>query len=231
MVGPIGFFGKVLSKGDFISSNLPGNFIQPWDNWLRLTLAHCGERLGERARSSFLLSPVWRFVLGPGCAGPQAWAGVIASSSDRIGRIYPLTLAVGLDGESPSIMLMSDWTDGFERLIDLALAMVRDESAVERADTVLQQLLAERPPFVRPPPILPAPTDAMLVPGDSTSVTSAPDGPQFREFCAAAAARAGTPLSLMWQVNWGLPPVSVIGRGLPDTARSATIWEMAETVR
>ena len=67
--GLVGYFGKIPSKGDFVAEHLPSSFIEPWDAWLRLTLAHCRERMGEAAREAFLSSPVWRFVLAGGVCG------------------------------------------------------------------------------------------------------------------------------------------------------------------
>lgn len=232
MARPVGFFGKVPSKGDFISSNLPGSLLQPWDNWLRLTLARCQERLGEQAKSAFLLSPVWRFILGPGCCGPQAWAGVLASSVDQIGRLYPLTLAIGLENEDAPIALMTGWAAGFERLVDLCLKMVNEHAAIDNFAVAAQLLLDERPLPARSEPAMSTPgVAAELAPGDTLSVTALPEGPEFENACAAAAARAGAQFSLMWRVGWGLPPLAVVGCGLPDTARSATIWEMTAMLR
>lgn len=235
VTGPIGFFGKLPSKGDFVSSNLPSSFVHPWDAWLRLTLVHSRERLGDRSsRTAFLLSPVWRFILAPGCCGPQGWAGVVASSIDRIGRIYPLTLAARMDDDEYPVRLMQGWGSGFERLIDLALTMVREEDSLDHVDEALQLILRDWPSIDATPPIAASVGGAALglAPGDALSftVTTSAGEAEFARACAAAIARAGDNFSLMWQDGWGLPPRAIIGSGLPDTARIASIWEPAAAV-
>jgi type VI secretion system protein ImpM len=80
-----GFFGKLPLSGDFVARRLPGEFVAVWD----------------RFASGFLvpmLQRAWpenglRFLLGPGQAGPQAMAGLVLPSRDRVGREFPLTIA------------------------------------------------------------------------------------------------------------------------------------------
>jgi type VI secretion system protein ImpM len=224
--GPIGYFGKIPSKGDFVTANLPGSFIDPWDGWLRLTLVHSRERLGDQAaRIAFLSSPVWRFVLTPGVCGPQGWAGVIASSADRVGRTYPLTLAAALPLACDPAGLPGRWAPGFERLIDLALMMLKDDAAVDRAAASLQRLLEGLPlPEGNPSPFA-LPHAAALGPGDARVVSRTPAGPAFEQARQAALNEAGGAFSLMWQTDWGRPPVAIIGHLLPDTSRCLTPWE------
>jgi type VI secretion system protein ImpM len=41
-----GFYGKVASRGDFVSRGLPQSFIKPWDAWLAAGLLASQEQLG-----------------------------------------------------------------------------------------------------------------------------------------------------------------------------------------
>ena len=79
----VGYFGKVPSRGDFIGEGLPASFTTPWDAWLRGAMASARDRVGAPWQAVFLSSPVWRFLLAPAVCGPQAVAGVIASSADK----------------------------------------------------------------------------------------------------------------------------------------------------
>ena len=92
-----GFFGKFPSHGDFVARRLPAGFLQPWDAWLQAGLADSLDRLGDAWLPTYLNSPIWRFALCVGVCGPQAWGGVLMPSVDRVGRYFPLTIAVGLD--------------------------------------------------------------------------------------------------------------------------------------
>ncbi|MBK1717783.1 type VI secretion-associated protein [Thiocystis violacea] len=128
-----GFHGKLPALGDFVTRRLPGEFIQPWDLWLRESLAASQARLGDGWLDIYLTSPLWRFALAPGLAGQGAWAGVLMPSVDRVGRYYPLTLAAPLPPGTDLIALMSD-PDWFERAEVLALSGLEDSCTVETFD-------------------------------------------------------------------------------------------------
>lgn len=91
-----GWYGKLPSLGDFASRRLPRTFLDPWDAWLQRSIARGRAALGARWPGAFLDAPAWRFALLPQLCGPSAWAGVIAPSIDRVGRCFPLTVAVPL---------------------------------------------------------------------------------------------------------------------------------------
>lgn len=225
MAEGFGLFGKVPSKGDFVTDNLHAEFVQPWDGWLQQTLLLGRDRLGDRWRECFLSNPVWRFVLGPGTCGPQAVTGVLASSIDGVGRIYPLTIAAPLGPAVNPWVLISTWSHGYEKLTDLALEMVRDKAGFDHATTRLRNVAAALPipaDALRAPPGSP---EQPLYPGESGRV--ALDDPAAQRLVATALGQAGTAFSLFWLEGWGLAPFAIIGNGLPDPAGSLTLWEAA----
>lgn len=91
-----GWFGKLPSLGDFAQRRLPPEFVQVWDDWLGAELARVRMRHDSGWLQAYLGSPVWRFVLLPGTLTPAApaWTGVLMPSVDKVGRYFPLTLAV-----------------------------------------------------------------------------------------------------------------------------------------
>ena len=93
-----GFFGKLPSHGDFVARRLPAGFTGPWDAWLQAGMADSRAQLGKVWLPLYLNSPIWRFAVGAGVCGPQAWGGVLMPSVDRVGRYFPFTIAAGLDG-------------------------------------------------------------------------------------------------------------------------------------
>src|ERR1700712_4294952 len=95
----LGFYGKLASRGDFVSLGLPQSFIQPWDTWLAAGLHVSQQQLGEDWLDAYLVSPLWRFVLAAGVCGPEAVVGVLMPSIDRVGRYFPLTVAQTLEPE------------------------------------------------------------------------------------------------------------------------------------
>ena len=69
----LGFYGKLASRGDFVSRALPQSFIGPWDSWLAAGLLASQNSLGGDWLNVYLVSPLWRFVLAPGVCGPDTW--------------------------------------------------------------------------------------------------------------------------------------------------------------
>ena len=75
------------------------SFREPWTAGCR---GHRGskQRLGAGWHDAFLSMPAWRFVLGPGLLGGNAWAGLMVPSVDAVGRYFPLAVACALPSAS-----------------------------------------------------------------------------------------------------------------------------------
>jgi type VI secretion system protein ImpM len=127
---PPGFYGKLPSLGDFVTRRLPAQLIQPWDQWLRASLAASQAQLAQGWLDHYLTSPIWRFVLSPAIAGQTGWAGVLMPSVDRVGRYFPLTLASPLPpGANPwRVLCLPGW---FERAESVALSGLDDNFDLE----------------------------------------------------------------------------------------------------
>ena len=142
-----GFFGKLPSRGDFVGRHLPKIFLDPWDDWLQAAIAQSRVQLGESWRECYCTSPVWRFALGAGLCGPAAHAGILMPSMDRVGRYYPLAIAVPLQPDWPLFALPSSREVWFLQAERLALdALERDELDM---DDFSQQVAA----LGAPPPV------------------------------------------------------------------------------
>jgi type VI secretion system protein ImpM len=141
--GGAGFFGKVPSHGDFVSRRLPADFVAPWDAWLQAGLADSRVRLGDGWLPIYLNSPIWRFALGAGVCGPQAWAGVMMPSVDRVGRYFPLTLVhvVSADGRTAPCWPVAG-AHWYHRLETLALSCLDAGFLLARFDTALARMAA-----------------------------------------------------------------------------------------
>jgi type VI secretion system protein ImpM len=92
-----GFYGKLPAKGDFVSRHLAYDFVQTWDQWLQDGLIHSQELLQNDWQQCFQTSPYWCFALTAGVCGHQAVVGVMAASRDRVGRDFPITIALLLE--------------------------------------------------------------------------------------------------------------------------------------
>lgn len=98
-----GWYGKIPALGDFASRRLSAGFVNSWDAWLQRALAASRSALRERWQDIYLNSPIWRFALLPGVCGNNCWTGIMMPSVDKVGRHFPLTIAVALDPQ-PEIL-------------------------------------------------------------------------------------------------------------------------------
>lgn len=80
-----GFFGKIPAAGDFVTRDLPADFVRRWDRWLA---RHLAPLLDGSSETGY---PPLRFCVGEAVGGPAS--GVVLASADRAGRAFPLTLA------------------------------------------------------------------------------------------------------------------------------------------
>ncbi|KMO17924.1 type VI secretion system-associated protein TagF [Methylobacterium platani] len=113
----VGFFGKVPTRGDFVSRRLGGPLHDALDQWLSRALVASRRQLGEAWLPAYLVAPVWRFVLGRGTMGPHPAVGVLMPSVDRVGRYFPLVLAAEMPGLTDPwrlFRLSGGWFDAAE---------------------------------------------------------------------------------------------------------------------
>ena len=114
------FYGKLPAKGDFLSRNLPRDFIDTWDDWLQSGMNASRQALGEDWLQTYLTSPLWRFVLPCGICGSNAWCGVLMPSMDKVGRYFPMAVVKMLPpAMSPiCVALQNDtWFEGIESIL------------------------------------------------------------------------------------------------------------------
>jgi len=144
-MGGCGAFGKLPAVGDFIRFGLPAGFVDPWDHWLQTGIAAARDTLGGRWNDCYLSAPIWRFSMAPGVVGGQGMIGVLMASVDRVGRQFPLTLAVPC--APPHAALHLNARPWFEQLEDIALSVL-DDLPLEVLKTRLGDLPAPVAPRV-----------------------------------------------------------------------------------
>jgi type VI secretion system protein ImpM len=116
-----GAFGKVPALGDFLRLGLPPSFTDVWDRWLQQTMLASETALGPRWRDCYLSAPLWRFTLAAGLSGASGAIGIVMASVDRVGRLYPLTLAALTPPAWPVVPLHLEAKPLFEKLETIAL--------------------------------------------------------------------------------------------------------------
>ncbi len=122
-----GYYGKIPSKGDFITRHLPGSFIEPWDQWLQSSIAASKAQLGEQWLDFYLTCPIWRFVISSAVCDEQAWTGILIPSVDRVGRYFPFSIALPLGTSNQLLAIAGNEDEWFSQAETLALtALDRD---------------------------------------------------------------------------------------------------------
>jgi type VI secretion system protein ImpM len=94
------WWGKLPARADFIGRGLPGRWRGDWDGWLQRGLALAATQLeGAALREQLGSFAPWRYLALP--APGEAWCGIIVPSHDRVGRVFPLTLAERIAAPAP----------------------------------------------------------------------------------------------------------------------------------
>ncbi|HEY1411661.1 MAG TPA: type VI secretion system-associated protein TagF [Rhodopila sp.] len=144
-----GFFGKLPARADFLTRGLSMSFTEPWHAWLVRGLQFAAEALAAGFEPAYMAAPVWRFVIPPGACGPLPAAGILMPSVDKVGRRFPLTLAVvSASLTTPLAMVAaSSWFDALEETGRDALARDPDIDVwAERLADVVPALPSVMPP-------------------------------------------------------------------------------------
>jgi type VI secretion system protein ImpM len=145
-MGTFGAFGKMPALGDFFRFGLGTEVVTPWDAWLQQMLLAARATLGETFEGLYMSAPVWRFALAPSVVGGQGVLGVLMPSVDRVGRQFPLTLAVQTGAQEQAPLRNLIWqADVLEALEGLALdclddSMTRDALQARLAELTLRPM-------------------------------------------------------------------------------------------
>jgi type VI secretion system protein ImpM len=122
----VGFFGKLPSNGDFLQRRVPQAFLDVWDPWLQESVHASRQALQESWLSTYLTSPLWRFVLPSAVCGSGAYAGLLAPSVDRVGRYFPLTIVTQIDIDACPLDFAAQRASWFEALESLVVAAMAE---------------------------------------------------------------------------------------------------------
>ena len=146
----LGLFGKVPSRGDFLSIGLTPDALRPWEDWVAGLTGPLHHALGDDR--AWDRAPALRFWIGRG-PGEGMRAGIRRPSRDRVGRRFPATLlwhGAPEDGPPPPVAAddaVAAWYARLEAALD---GIVRPAIALEPAAVVAD--LTAPPASGRPVP-------------------------------------------------------------------------------
>lgn len=135
-----GYYGKIPSKGDFVSKGLPRNFTDPWHFWITEALASSKKQLGDTWREHYLTAPLYQYVLSKNLCGNQLWIGVVIPSIDRVGRTYPMTICRTVPSTANPFTLFDNYTSWFDRAEVLLLSCLDESFSLDELEISLSQL-------------------------------------------------------------------------------------------
>lgn len=215
-----GFFGKLPARGDFLARGLPRPFLDAWDDWLQAGMADSRQALGDGWLQAYLTSPLWRFALSPGAVDESAWSGVFMPSVDKVGRYFPMTIAMQLPVDTNPYIVAACNDSLFTSIENLLLAALDDEQLdVESFAGQLQELPA---PVVRSSAVLTplAPEQGMSVAVDGDAGV----GGTLLGLSAASPDPGLMPCCLWWGSGSELiAPTVALSRGLPKDGRFSAL--------
>ncbi|GLQ87401.1 type VI secretion system-associated protein TagF [Dyella flagellata] len=214
-----GFFGKLPSAGDFVQRRLPSSFVETWDQHFERAVDASRQALGHAWQHAYRSSPVWRFLLSPGVCTASAWAGVMGPAGDRVGRSFPMVIALPLDDQATAGQVLRDGDRWFAAIERVQVAAQADPStSVEAFDS---QLLA----LADTPLVAPAPTVANGVENvawQNAAQWRMPLPPthadgDFLQKLWARIHQSGDGWCLWWTQGGGhVPACALVTRGLPE---------------
>ena len=137
--GEIGWYGKLPAAGDFLMRRLPDSFRLPWDQWLCAGMIEAKEQFSDDWEAAFLSFPVWRFLWHAGAAQVPVWAGVLVPGVDRVGRLFPLTVALPIDQAGLARRSIAALDRQLDAIQVLALRVLEDDD-IEAFDRELRAL-------------------------------------------------------------------------------------------
>lgn len=215
----VGAFGKMPGMGDFFRVNLPGDFVNAWDEWLQSQLVAQRELLGDRWQSCYMSAPIWRFSLRAGLVGTPQMSGVLMASVDRVGRQFPLTLAYPVDQTKHLLLDHQTGNPVFETLEDIAFSALDDDLG---RDALMDRLAGVSPPDTASDSFINIGAGAVFVSTDGDAVGALADTLLSQTTNPASIWSAVTPVGAQLLICDALPTPEQMS-GLFDL--DADIWK------
>lgn len=135
--GRLGWYGKIPASGDFVHRRLPRELIAWWDRWLQHGVAGLKQASDAQTARGFAGAPIWNFAIPAGLGAGVAQLGCLAPSRDRVGRGYPLCVALPMRADEYHSSLLDGAGDYYREIGMNMLAAVRHGCTPELFDRSL----------------------------------------------------------------------------------------------
>ena len=135
---PVGYFGKIPQHGDFVRHQAGGAALRAMDAWLQEGLRFAAARLGSAFDDAFDALATCAFYFAPRRA-ERVLAGVLQPSRDRVGRAFPLLLALDLDAALLDARHLAQMPLRFDGFLSEAATLATEAAAGHLARETLAQ--------------------------------------------------------------------------------------------
>ncbi|MEP7455525.1 type VI secretion system-associated protein TagF [Phyllobacterium sp. SB3] len=135
-----GYFGKIPSKGDFVSRRLDRNVRAQFDQWLQSALQASQETLAGEWLELYLNAPIWRFYLEAEICGPYPVVGMMIPSVDKAGRYFPFVVAAQIPDFALSVAAVGQTDEWLQSLESLILSVLDDDFDLDFFDHRLAKI-------------------------------------------------------------------------------------------
>ncbi|EJM97808.1 type VI secretion system-associated protein TagF [Phyllobacterium sp. YR531] len=135
-----GYFGKIPTKGDFVSRRLDRNVRAQIDQWLQSALKAGQEELAGEWLELYLNAPIWRFYLEAEICGPYPVVGMMIPSVDKAGRYFPFLVAAQIPDFTLSIASIEQTDEWLQSLESLVLSVLDDDFDLDFFDHRLAKI-------------------------------------------------------------------------------------------
>lgn len=143
----VGWFGKIPALGDFVTRQLPPSFVQPWDEWLSAELSEARLVLADTWAETYQHAPTTCFSLSAGVVDERAWQGILIPSFDRVGRQFPLTVALSSSPRTVVTRTLEWWVE----LVATGRRALEPGCGAQALDEALTAFVSRRAAFMRHP--------------------------------------------------------------------------------
>lgn len=135
-----GYFGKIPSKGDFVSRRIDRNVRAQFDQWLQSALQTSQETLAGEWLELYLNAPIWRFYLEAEICGPYPVVGMMIPSVDKAGRYFPFLAAAQIPDFALSVAAVGQTDEWLQSLEGLVLSVLDDDFDLDFFDHRLAKI-------------------------------------------------------------------------------------------
>ena len=122
-----GFYGKLPSKGDFLTRGLQRIVVDNLHNLFQQGLQESRVKLGDEWLDFYAIAPIWHFYFPKGVIDDNQWLGIWSPSVDSVNRSFPIVILDTIEQPINDISDFNAYLDWFTECENLMLDVVHGD--------------------------------------------------------------------------------------------------------